>query len=330
MITASSLERLAMCPTSSVLPQIRETTEAAINGTKNHSGIEVQLQAYRDSGVIPEGKLGEIVAGQTILCIEGAFIIDLEKEEVRFLGESIGRAYGQLKPHEIGCTLDLMMQDASGNITILDWKTRGRVTDAESNWQIKAQVLCGLGWRTCTELRAGIVYLDNWWQDMATFDAFDGASIYAQLRNTVTRLRTALPTDSVHLGPWCDYCPAQTYCPGRAAIVRAAMVDAETPGSFDNLTDEAAGFVWTKIKLAKDVIEKAEEVLKARAKRSPIPLPNGRRLAMVESERSSIDNSAAIAMLEAAGMTVPYKVTRFATVRELGKATKAKGELECK
>lgn len=315
-LSASAIERLHNCPTSAALPAVYVTGDAAEQGTDNHAAVEVAARAYRDHGVIPDGPLGELLRGCTVLAIERALVVDVVTQRVRDLGEGVGRAYGELGPTEVACTVDIVIRHADGRVSVYDWKSRSRVTSAARNWQVKVQALAVLGWLSEQTVQAGLVYLDDWQADVAEFDALDCAAIASELVELRERLTRAKAEDPVHLGKWCDYCPAQFGCPGRLAIARAGVLAAVAQG-LDALSDEQAGEVWTQLNAAADIVDAARDVIKARAKRSPVPLPNGKRLALVEAERNSVDNKKAAQLLESQGIPVPMKVSRYTQLREV-------------
>ncbi len=319
--SASSLERANACPTSFALQHIYQTTEASTKGTSNHDEKEVACRHYRTTGELPAGELGDLLRDTRVLLIEGAFAVNVRTGTVRFVGESLGRNYGKLSDDEVACTVDLVLE-RNGAIEVIDWKSRARVTEARKNWQIKlqavallahAELICNAGLisqESVGSVRAGLVYLDNWERDMATFDALDAASICADIAYVIKRTQQAKPDDPVHTGPHCTYCPAQYNCPGRLAIVRAVL-----PDTLDSLTDEQAGEAWAKLEVISKHLEAARDTLKDRARRSPLPLPGGKRLALVECERNGVDARKAEALLTANGIPVPMKTSRYTQLK---------------
>jgi hypothetical protein len=65
------------------------------------------------------------------------------------------------------------------------------------------------------------------------------------------------------------------------------------------------------------MVERAQKLLRDRAKQSPLPLPNGKLLALVESSRTGVDTKKAEALLTAAGIPVPVKTSTFTSMREI-------------
>lgn len=321
-LSASGLERGIECPTSLALSPVYETTGASIGGTENHAELETEVREYRKTGDATKLRpgLSEILAGHEVLAIERAFIVNVRDNTVRDLGESIGRNYGAFDPTcEVPTTLDLVFRRRdTGRVVILDWKSRKRVTRAASNWQVKVQVLAVTSWMDLPEVDAGICYLDNWEQDVAEFDAFDCGAIASDIHAALGKALAAKDTDPVHLGPWCDYCPAQTSCPGRAAIVRAAIADTDIDvGELNEISDERAGQIYVRLSALLSAGERAMDVLKDRAKRQGLPLPNGKHLRLIECTRKSVDGKKAQQLLLEAGIPVPINVTNYTQLREV-------------
>jgi hypothetical protein len=319
IVSASGLERGAECPTSAALEQVRQTGEAAIIGTDNHSGVESQLREYRktgDASKLVDG-LREVVDGYEVIAVERAFVVNTQTATVRDLGEDIGRNYGDVDgAHEVPLTVDVVLRHrTTGKVKLLDWKSRRRVTRADRNWQVKAQVVAVMEWLSIDSIEAGICYLDDWECDTAHFDAFDSGAIAQEIGAVLSKVQNAKGTDPVHIGPWCDYCSAQTSCPGRAALVKAAVGD--TGADLVNMSDEQAGEIWVRLNTLLETAEKARDVLKDRARRTGLPLPNGKHLRLIECTRRGVDTKKAEQMMTAAGMPVPIKVSHYTQLKEV-------------
>ena len=125
---------------------------------------------------------------------------------------------------------------------------------------------------------------------------------------------------SVHQGSWCEYCPSLPYCPAHARLAMTMI------GELDHIntqiamwTPEQAGLAWTKVKQIQKLAERVEESIKLRAKQGVVPLPGGKRLALVASSRTSPDGKRALAKLQELGVdTSDYqKTSHFDVVREV-------------
>jgi Protein of unknown function (DUF2800) len=326
-VTASAMQRAVACPLSYHLPQIRETTALAEAGTSRHAEVETALRAYRNGDAEAlehyDPRLAAVVHQNVVHrdlvhSIERALIVDVEAMTVRDLGESQNRNYGELGPYEIPVTVDCVLTDHAGRPTVIDWKSRQRVASPHHNWQIKVQVLAvWLLFDKPRSMTGAVVYLDNWHGDWAHFLAESIEEIAVDAAAALARVRRATAESTPHKGEWCDYCPAAASCPANLAIVRAALPDDAMLARIDALSDSDAGELVPKIKLLQSTIERAREVLESRAKRTGLPLPNGKVWRLSEYEKTVTDHSKAEHMLESAGFTVPKKTITIAALREM-------------
>lgn len=112
------------------------------------------------------------------------------------------------------------------------------------------------------------------------FAPSDLVAVKAQIREVI---RVALSDPEPREGPWCRYCPARPTCKAaqHAAGEALGMVPAErlTRGpklAMRPLDDRHAAWTHTAIALARAVIDKAEEGLRAYAdEKGGVPLPDG-------------------------------------------------------
>lgn len=303
--SGSSVERGRECPASFALNQARTTGEPAIKGTENHDIIRDGLQR-QDLSVLPEGLRAEL-DGAAAVDLEVAFAIDVENETARLIGRDIGRNYGELGPSEIALTVDAIVFRTEG-VTVLDWKSRKRVTRALRNWQVKAGCVAVMKHGNLTEIRGGLGYLDDGEADIATFDAFDIPVFFAEMRTMLNRIgaaRALVATGGipdVHAGPWCEYCPAMAYCPAQTRLAKTMLgelTDVESQIAF--MTPEEAGSAWVKVKQIQNLADRVEASIRLRAQQEVVPLPNGKRLALIDKSRSSFDKAKAIAWIKEHG-----------------------------
>lgn len=322
--TGSGLERAAACPASCALPRARSTTEASTQGTANHEEIETVLASGGDLSTLPLA-VQRVVTGAVSVDVEVAYALDVERERVRVIGRRIGRAYGTLAPSEIALTIDAVVMFDQG-VTVADWKSRKRVTPAVRNLQIRAGVVAVMKTHAVGEVTGALGYLDDGEVDSHPFDAFDAANFWDEMRGVLARVRRAEAAVAegkhveVHTGPWCEYCPAIAYCPAHTRLALAMLGeldDVEKQIAF--MTPEQCGRAWDLLKQAKAIVDRVDVSLRTRAKQDVIPLAGGKRLAMVEGTRRSVDSKAAVArIVELGGKTDDlYKVAHYTQVREV-------------
>lgn len=315
--TGSALERAMACAASCVLPVASHMGEAAAFGVKNHEEIE--------AGDRSRPVVRDLLEDATDLRHEVAYALDVSTGTAREIGVSIGRAYGALSPQEIPLTVDAEFR-RGGRWWVVDFKSRARVTAAASNWQIRAGALAVMSRHDAGVVMGGLAYLDDNELDVTTFDAFHAVGFWEQLRSLVMHLRLLESryldgqTPPVSAGPWCRWCPALPHCPAHTRLALSLVGELESvDAKLATLTPDQAGNAWEKVKRYKLVLERIEETLREYARREPLPLPNGRRLALVESRRTSLDTKKAAEML---GASAPFKTTHFTQVREVA----AKGD----
>lgn len=324
--SGSSIERGVQCPASFALGQANSTSPGSIKGTENHDGIEGELVAGTES---KHRVVREALEGSTDVRVELAYALDVEAETVRYLGSRLARNYGVLGPTEIALTVDAVIEKIDGVnvwVELWDWKSRKRVTRAKKNWQLKAGAVCVMKHLGLSKLLVGIGYLDNDESDKATVDAFDIPVFFADMRAMFARISDARElvslgkSPTVHEGAWCDYCPAMSFCPAKTAIAKAMLPElGDIEQSVAFMTAEQVGLAWVKLKKVQTLAEKVEASLKLRAKQELIPLPSGKRLALVECKRSAFDKKKAVAWIEKQGGDLKQfdGVTHYEQVKEI-------------
>lgn len=298
--SGSSLERGTQCPASFALDQARSTGADAIKGVENHDGIEVNLVAGETS---KHEVVRQAVDGATGLEVEVAYAIDVFAETAREIGKRIKRDYGPVADTEIVLTLDLKAARPDGT-WVWDWKSRERVTPALRNLQLRAACVAVMLTEGHSRVHGGIGYLDNDEADVHTFDAFDAATFFADMRLMLNRIgaaRALVATGGkpeVHTGSWCKYCPAIAYCPAHTRLAMSMLGELDfVEKEIAFMTAEQAGKSWVLLRQIQTLADKVEASLRLRARQDVVPLPNGKRLALVEKSRASFDNKKAKAWI---------------------------------
>lgn len=315
--TGSGVERAMFCAASCALPGAGHTGEAAIKGTENHAAIE---EGDRSRPVVRD-----LLDGATDVRHEVAYALDLETQTVREVGVGLARDYGPLSPMELALTVDLECK-RDGVWWQVDFKSRGRVSAARDNWQCRVGTMAVLLRHGADQGMGAIAYLDDSELDATPVDAFHVAAWWADLRSLASRIRAARDLvaqggmPSVSAGPWCKYCNALPHCPAQTRLAKSLLGELdEVDRQLGALSLDQAGRAWELLKRYEVIAERVKESLRERARREPLPLANGRRLALVESSRKSLDTKKAAEML---GASAPFKTTHFTQVREVA----AKGD----
>lgn len=300
--SASNVESFVMCTSSHVLPQHEAHSAAGRNGTFSHDLLSSRINKRRlasngDESTVKHFPLDQYLAELTDVQAETAYAVDVAAKTSRYLGKDLGRAYGSLGPTEIATTLDVQGIRPDGKPWIRDWKF-GRTA---SWWQLYTQAMA-IMWLPenkgkVLEVDAGFVFIDpgtggrDHEEDPATLYAMDMedradeiVKAFSRAYQIASDIEAQRPVKTVE-GTWCTYCGAYPYCPSKTRLVRAMLSDL---GDFDThisaMTVEQCGQAWLKLKEIKRLAEKIEDTLKARMEVEPFPLPNGKRLRMVETK----------------------------------------------
>lgn len=214
-LSASSLWRVAACPASVVLPQVRKAYADAEAGTRAHAALEATP---------PPGSFPEV-----------AYAYDVLTERAREVGRSIGRNYGELADSEIPGTADLVTVQPD-HVLVEDWKSGigYRVSPPASNLQLMHNGMCAALVQGKPRAIVQIVYLKSGEVLDAEWDIFDFPAIKARLRDIWTRVQQAraawaegpkalVATDLIADGEWqCWRCPAVKACPLKTNKRRSA------------------------------------------------------------------------------------------------------------
>ena len=342
--SASSMGRAAVCPASHALPRAESQGEPARDGHAIHAYLARVAVSPATKSValqdVPEHLRARCAAidvagalnGLGTIVTEPAYALDVAEGTTRYIGENIGRAYGELGRTEIACTLDVLGWRDDVPV-VLDWKTGQDVGDVQENWQMRIQALvaraASMG---AHEVEARICYIG---EDGSTrtashvFDAFELDAAEDELREILARVRKAeevykaggLP--SMAEGDHCKYCPSFAFCPAKVSLARAMVRDVEAlTGQVEALTLAEKGEVWAKLKQFFGLARRIEDVIKDEARRADVPLPNGKVLRAVPGTRETVDGKRALVMLRELGvddtvLSTLTTATPYQTIREV-------------
>lgn len=275
--SASSVERVLACPGSAHLAQHDYHTEYAAQGDERHGDAEAAavLGAHED---LP-WQVRKLLEPGDVMSAECAMAYDVSDDTARALGHIAWRDYRGLRPFEVPMTIDLIVY-GERRILVVDYKGFEPVTPAAVNPQLATGALAVARASGRDEVTVAIVYLGASWKpaDVATLCVFDLDMHAARLREMMTS------TDrSLHVGPWCKYCPAFIAGPGMCPEQRkiadqagngaiAVRVEAMIPFSNDGEAAEA----YDLLQRIKTVVSRLSAALYARAAERPIPIGNGK------------------------------------------------------
>lgn len=319
--TGSSLARAMECAASCTLPSAAHTSEASAQGTTNHAIVEAGILSGNLDGL--PGVVRECIGAGTVIAVERTYALDMVTGAARVLGDRLQRDYSALRGNEMALTVDLVLR-MPGGIRVVDWKSRERATPVRENWQMRcAAVAAWTAEAASGTLEIVLAYLNDGETDGCEADALDVAAWAGDIAALHRRLLEYDSATRIHSGPWCKYCPSVSWCPQQTRLALAMMGElSAVEGGVAAMTDEQAGNAWEKLRAFQALADKVETALRTRARQTPLPLSNGRRLALVEQRgRESVDAAAVKARYAELGEAVPMKRgAPFETIKEVKEA----------
>jgi hypothetical protein len=329
--SASSLERISLCPPSAVLPPVDDLLEPkpdakfGIGGHRFLSdvpkvGRDEALLAIEDEAVRAACEvlpLDELPIDGVAYAAEVSFAYNPATDTGRELGRDLERAYEGLRPGEIPGTADVVGLTADGEgVIIYDYKFGRRgATAAERNLQLAFLALAAC--RAYGRQRAHVAIISLWDAERPTFDRCDWSDLVLdvwadEIRNLIdvveqTRAIWRGEVDGASLaltvGEHCRYCHARRRCSAWTAMItalardpRGELVDLSAPAALD---DDQVARAWRRLVDLQKVLEVAETVLKGYVSmHGQVDLGEGRALAQVLVERESVVGRVARELLE--------------------------------
>ncbi len=305
--TASSLWLAELCPASHVLPQIRETSEAQAVGTAVHRFLERCPQIGKqealaelddearelcqdlDSAELPHG-----------LC-EATVVYDIWARTGQMIGEGLGRKYPDGPGIACGTVDVLQLRDR----IVWDYKTGWPGPAAES---IQLQALGLYSARAYDWMRVTVGHLrisgERLRPDMAELGPVALAAAHERVASIYEQYERNLQTGEADIRPGehCTNCSAQPQCPATMALTsRTSAAAWANPDSAlpEDISSPAAAYAF--LVRVEDLTKRLRSELKRQAAAAPIPLPNGKELAIVEVEKTKISAAAMPILREAIG-----------------------------
>lgn len=310
--SGSAVERGMSCAASCVLDRAGHSGAGAAYGAEQHEAIE--------AGDRSRPVVARVLEEAEEVRHEVSYALDVESRTVRELGVNLKRNYGFLADCEIALTIDVEFHKA-GVWQVGDWKSRARVAAVASNWQIRCGAIAVATRHKADTVVGFLAYLDDSELDADTFDAFHIAGWWDELNVMLKRIRAAEAivkrgeTPEVNAGSWCQYCPALPYCPAHTRLALSMLGELEgVDSAMASLSVDQCGRAWELLKRYDVIADRVRDTIRTRAKKETVPLSNGRRLALVECSRKSLDTKKAAEML---GEDAPFKTTTYTQVKEL-------------
>ena len=330
MLTPSSHDRIAACPTSEILPHVKETSDDATRGTIIHAFLDDVAKHGREEALARAPEEYSLVCAAidtdrlpigAAFRSEVAFAYDTVKGTAREIPVR-NRQYVGLAETEIAGTADVVAEIDADTVYVGDYKTGHHPPPPDSH-QLRDYALFAARAMGKSQAIAEIIKVRDdgtVWRDRKEFDAFELAIQEQVIRDTLRAVEKADPA-KVTVGEHCRYCPAFKSCPATLALAKqVAANELEIPP----LTKETAALALERVKAVKKVLSSVEAEIKAFAERESIPLQNGKTYGPRPwMQREIVVEKAMPALIEKYGLAaVDAAFPRRATVSAVEKLAK--------
>jgi len=335
-ITGSRAHRVWKCPASAVLPQVDEgprNEPARRRGKQIHAylervaaiGVDAALAEQPDE-LYPLLRALDLDELPTWLATEVAFAWDWKARTARELGRNLDRDYtGVDWTRETPATLDIVGSAMASHAGLVsDYKSGHSKYPAPDYFgQTLLGGLCARSVYKLEKVALELIHIHDdgthhkvrRWVGEFELDAFEdewGAAM--ELVDHWEAEYAAGRGVNVNEGPHCEYCPAYNQCPAKTALVR--QLPAELRGLGIQVGQDEAGApvlliergkisirsaseMWMAIERIEDVLSRAKQEIIGIAAFEPIPLPDGRVIGRLQTERRALDGRIVAEVLDA-------------------------------
>lgn len=323
--SASAIGRALECPASVILPATQVHREDAVRGSSIHRfarlvarGVPIE-EAIKH--VAPKWQATcwqldwqTLLGGITEIRSENAFAIDVETQQVRFLGEDIGRDYSSVTATEYPGSEDIGGIDYDGMPVTTDVKTGFLpVTECWENKQIAYFALRIHLETGADRVRGRLAYVREDGSvrlDIHVFTRIELEDFLDELTDLVPRIEEARAqlaagiTPATSSGPWCRYCPAVSVCPSKTALARALGGDTDVVlRELRAMAPEQQGAAYVKAKEIKRLIEMILDGFDDIARRAAFVSRPGKVVKEIAYDKQQFSNAQAIELLHTLGAT---------------------------
>ena len=317
--------------------------------------VAVVLARWRLDPTIPEEVLAicEHIDPDTLpwehfgqMFAEVAYAFDVDTGDVRLLG--VGLTLEEIRaarrPPEIAAIVDLEGFDTeTREVYVYDYKTGSYWIDPWDSWQLRIGALCSLKYHGGTRANASMLHLRGHqaYTRTATWDMFDLEDAAAQLYRMaaeVRAMRAGTKPLKLVTGPHCRICPAIASCPAKinlAYVMALGLAPGPTlPERFSgtkeliavlrdkSLAPDTARLVYERLLDIESVTKEVRSGLEDYASTHPIPLSNGKVLAVVEgAPRDAVVSAEAVHGLLVAALGQEFADAAAPATREANMGT---------
>lgn len=290
--TGSQMDRIAHCPASAALPQVRDANDnkARDRGTAMHKFLERVALAGREIALTEvDDEHRPFCAGiditaltmQLSLSPEFALAYDWRNDTARALQPVEHRAYEVDESSEIPLTIDVA---GVGHRTVYagDFKSGyGWLPEPSQSMQL------GLGALALARLHrarsARVEYMrvrddGSVYRFAAVVDSFGleaTANRVSKTMRVVEELHVSVAAGTIPNvveGPWCGYCPARHFCPAKTALVRSVL-DAKPVSLREALTPANVSSAYLMLRRAKEGFSLLEKAIHAYVRDGEVSTP---------------------------------------------------------
>jgi hypothetical protein len=260
-----------------------------------------------------------LIADGWMLLAEVPLAYDAVSGKARILASRGARDYLDASATEFTATADIVGV-RPGEVLVEDWKSGRQRRYTGVSWQLRGCGIAAARVLGADAVSVAMLYVgdEGVYQDPAEIDCFGLDEAATELRRLWHRIQAG-PTPPV-AGAHCTehFCRGAGLC----AATRAALAEMRDSSAVRIDTPADAARVWELLPQAEAALKAARARVREMAARQPIPLPNGRRLVVVQQERESIqlDGHAAQLVRESgAGMALEETTSKAAIERALAK-----------
>lgn len=327
MITGSTLSLASKCPASHALQRVASVSDEASVGSAGHEHLEQRVTLGYDAAfdnlpeVVRKWGLSEDDAGklearlrsfgwlppssaspeQSLALLADGSVIEVEG------GRGMYEAPGAI----FAMTIDLVWMEHEA-WWVADYKFGDSrfVTPIEQNMQLRAAAFMASKRYSAAQVIPAIVYPGKgegvWDVPEQPLGLDDFKQIEAEIRDAVARVGAAReafkagkPLALVE-GPHCTYCPAQSRCPAKTALIKGALDGEIAPQGEAPLTEAQAIRLAEALPTLRRFLERGDKALRAHvAECGPLTLSDGKMWGPYEVKRSEVEPRLGVGVLAA-------------------------------
>lgn len=331
-VTGSRVHRVWKCPASAVLAVVDEGDKhepARARGKQIHAYLErvkvigeaeALAEAPRDLWPLLKGlNLDELPAH---LATEVAYAWNWRTGTARELGRNLERDYSGVDwDCEIPGTYDIVGCAMASHVGLLaDYKT-GHVKHPPPD-MFGQTLLGGASVRSrlvVDDVILQLIYImgdGDHYKVTRTVSAWELDTFELELQAAMLELErmeqeyAAGRMPNVHEGPWCDYCPAYRNCPAKVAFIReipdqlarlGISAPAEPGAALEldrrQITVARAAQAWMMVERIEEALAQIKQEICGFGAFQDIPLPDGRVIGVLRTERRALDGRIAAQVL---------------------------------